>query len=115
MKLNASFRGWNCPFTTAPVWIVNASTPELAVSVQATGNAVEVPVPYGGSPSLMLTTGALFAACRQFAAVTRTSYVPAPACVIEAPEPLSMPPFTLAVAHALTVGRSNAELSPIRL
>ena len=97
------------------MWIVNASTPVLAVSVHATGKAVEVPVPYGGSPSLMLTTGALLNACRQFAAVTRTSYVPAPACVIEAPEPLSMPPLTLAVAHALTVGRSSAELSAMRL
>ena len=49
VKLNASFRGWNCPFTTTPVWIVNASIPELAVSVQAAGNAPGVPPrPAGG-------------------------------------------------------------------
>ena len=86
--MNDSSRGWNAPLTTTPVWIVNASTPLLAVSVHATGKAVEAPAAYGGSLSLTLTTGALLNAWRQLAAVTVTSYVPAPACVIEAPEPL---------------------------
>ena len=117
VKLNGSSLGWNAPFTTTPVWIVNVSTREARALRPGHGKGARVAAE-ARRRLAVVDADHWRVVVRIAAARGGDGDVVHPNTRVrdrERPNRSSIAPLSSTAAHALTVGRSSAELSPMRL